>query len=46
MAYHGYRRHRGSKGWAIAWSLAGGAFPLVSTGIALAQGFGKPMKGR
>lgn len=46
MAYHGYRRHRGSYGWAIAWMFAGGAFPLVAPALALAQGFGKPMAQR
>lgn len=43
-AFHGYRRNQ-SVGWAIGWALAGGFFPLITTGIALAQGFGKK-KGR
>ena len=39
-AYHGYRRNK-SVGWAIGWALAGSFFPLITTGIAVAQGFGK-----
>jgi hypothetical protein len=39
-AYHGYRRNK-SIGWAIAWAIAAGFFPLITTGIAAAQGFGK-----
>jgi len=41
-AYHGYRRHNGSIGWAIWWSFCGGAFPIFAPAVALAQGFGKP----
>jgi len=40
-AYHGYKRSR-SVGWAVAWGLLGGMFPLITGGVALAQGFGKP----
>jgi hypothetical protein len=40
-AYHGYRRNE-SIGWAIWWGLMGGAFPVITPAIALAQGFGKP----
>ncbi len=43
-AYHGYKRDR-SVGWAIAWGLLGGAFPIVTIPVSIAQGFGKP-KGR
>lgn len=43
-AFHGYRRHRGSIGWAVVWALMGGLFPIVVPAIALAEGFGKPMK--
>ena len=39
-AYHGYRRND-SVGWAIWWALMGGAFPVITPAIALAQGFGK-----
>ncbi len=46
MAYHGYRRHRGKVLWALGWALVGGAFPLITPAIALAQGFGQPMKER
>jgi hypothetical protein len=40
-AYHGYKRND-SVGWAIVWGLLGGAFPVITPAIALAQGFGKP----
>lgn len=40
-AYHGYRRND-SVGWAIAWGLLGGLFPVITPAIALAQGFGQP----
>ena len=43
-AYHGYRRHRGSIGWAIGWALTGAFFPVITPAIAYAQGFGKPMR--
>lgn len=41
-AYHGYKRNRGSIGWAIGWFLLGGLFPVVTIPVSLAQGFGKP----
>lgn len=40
-AYHGYRRHNGSVGWAIGWGVLGGLFPIITTGVALAQGYGR-----
>lgn len=40
-AYHGYARND-SVGWAIAWGLLGGVFPLLTIPVALAQGFGDP----
>lgn len=43
-AYHGYRRHRGSIGWAIGWGMLGGIFFPITPAIALAEGFGKPAK--
>lgn len=43
--YHGYKRNN-SIGWGIAWSLFGGALPLLAVPIALAQGFGKKKAGR
>lgn len=43
-AYHGYKRHNGSIGWAIGWAFLGGIFPVVTPAIAFAQGFGQPMK--
>lgn len=39
-AYHGYRRNQ-SVGWAIGWAAAGAFFPVISVGVALAQGFGE-----
>lgn len=45
-AYHGYRRNRGSIGWAIGWGLLGGMFPVITVPVALAQGYGKPAGGR
>lgn len=39
-AYHGYVRND-SIGWAIWWGLMGGAFPIFTIPVALAQGFGK-----
>lgn len=44
-AYHGYRRNQ-SIGWALAWGFAGAIFPIITPGIALAQGFGKRKPGR
>ena len=41
-AFHGYRRNRGSVGWAIGWAVLAGFFPLITSGIAVAQGVGKP----
>lgn len=40
-AYHGYKRNN-SVGWAIAWGLLGGLFPIITIPVAIAQGFGKP----
>lgn len=39
-AYHGYRR-TGSLGWAIAWAILGGLFPIITIPVAIAQGFGQ-----
>lgn len=41
-AYHGARRNGGSVMWGIAWGAAGGVAPVITTGIALAQGYGRP----
>ena len=43
-AYHGVKRHGGSVGWGLLWALAGGAFPAITAGIAVAQGFSKEKK--
>lgn len=40
-AYHGYKRHDGSIGWALGWGILGGIFPVVTPAIAFAQGLGK-----
>jgi hypothetical protein len=45
-AYHGYKRHRGSVGWAVAWAFMGGLFPVITPAIAVAQGLGVPMQRR
>lgn len=41
--YHGYKRNNGSIGWALAWGLLGGLWP-ISIPLMLAQGFGKPIE--
>ncbi len=43
-AYHGYRRNN-SIGWAVGWALLAGLAPVITVGVAVAQGFGK-RKGR
>jgi len=40
-AYHGFRRNN-SVGWAIGWAFLGGAFPVITIPVSLAQGYGKP----
>ena len=40
--YHGYKRNNGSIGWALAWGLVGGIWP-VAIPLMLAQGFAKPI---
>ncbi len=42
-AYHGYKRND-SVGWAVVWGLLGGAFPVITPAIALAQGFAEPKR--
>lgn len=44
-AYHGYKRND-SIGWAVAWGLLGGLFPIITPAIGFAQGFGKRKKGK
>lgn len=41
--YHGYKRNH-SVGWAIGWGLLATIFPVTTTAIAVAQGFGKPAR--
>lgn len=43
-AYHGYKRHNDSIGWALGWGFLGGLFPVVTPAIAFAQGLGKAKK--
>ena len=45
-AYHGTRRNRGSVGWGLVWGVAGATAPLITTGIAVAQGYGSPRETR
>jgi hypothetical protein len=40
-AFHGYRRNK-SAFWALVWAVLAGASPLITTSVAVAQGFGKP----
>lgn len=40
--YHGYKRNRGSVGWALGWGLLGAFFPVIVIPVAFAQGLGKP----
>ena len=42
--YHGYKRNRGSIPWALLWGALGTGAPIITTAVALAQGFGKPIK--
>lgn len=44
-AYHGYKRNHGSYGWGLGWAALAAFAPFLTTGFALAQGFGKPKKG-
>jgi len=43
-AYHGYRR-TGKVRWAVGWALLAALAPYITTGVALAQGFGKRKAG-
>jgi hypothetical protein len=40
--FHGVRRHNGSWGWGAWWMFAAGLFPIATTVIAIAQGYGRP----
>ena len=44
-AYHGYRRHGGSVGWAAGFALLAGLVPWFTLGVVAGQGFAKK-KGR
>jgi hypothetical protein len=39
--YHGYKRND-SVGWALAWGILGGMFPIIAPVVAVAQGFAEP----
>lgn len=41
-AFHGARRNGGSVWWGLVWGTAGAAAPVITTGIAVAQGVGRP----
>lgn len=41
-AYHGYKRNKGSVGWAVGWTILAGLFWPIAVPIMVAQGFGKP----
>lgn len=43
-AFHGYRRNQ-SLFWGLAWFALGSLFPITTTVVALAQGYGAPRKG-
>lgn len=40
-AYHGYKRHGGSIGAAAGWGVLGFLLPILTTAVALAQGYGE-----
>lgn len=42
LVYHGYKRNRGSVGWALMWGIFGGAVWPITVPVALAQGYAKP----
>lgn len=44
LAYHGYKRNKGSVGWALAWGLGGGLVWPIMLPVAFVQGYGKPAK--
>lgn len=39
---HGSKRNKGSTGWTLVWAALGFTFPLITNGVAVVQGFGKP----
>jgi hypothetical protein len=48
LAYHGYKRSKGSVPASIGWGILGAIFPInfVAGGVAAAQGFGKKRRKR
>jgi hypothetical protein len=40
--YHGYKRSRGSISWAVSWGILAFLAPVITTSVAVAQGFGRP----
>ncbi len=43
-AFHGYKRHGNSWGWAIGWSILGSILPIIVIPVAYAQGIGKRVR--
>lgn len=43
-AYHGYKRND-SVGWGIVWGAAGAVLPVITVGVAVIQGYAKPVHG-
>lgn len=41
---HGYRRHSGSVGAAIGWSVLGFIAPIITNAVGFAQGYSTPIK--
>jgi hypothetical protein len=39
--FHGYKRNGGSLGWAISWGVLAFISPVITTGVAVAQGVGR-----
>lgn len=42
--FHGYKRNRGSKGWAFLWAVGGAICPAVTLPFVFSQGFAKSAK--
>jgi len=45
-AYHGYKRNHESYGWGVGWATLAVFAPFLTGAFMLAQGFGKPKKGK
>jgi hypothetical protein len=40
--FHGVRRNHGSVGWGVWWFVMGGMFPVLTSIVAVGQGYAKP----